>query len=404
LRTKLIHATRIISFTLNHFLVIGFIALTRKKKYENAQGVLFLELFPTENAGYFYRSKKWTEILNENGTKSEVVTIIEDREEWNELFFHNSQKYLLISLWKRFRQIKYSRKFETIIVRKELLQYNDYGKLYMEKFLLKIHPNAILDFDDDLSSAKGQPREVTNSYGKFMGEDGDKFNNSLRLYKRFIVASNYLNDKIKRETQNDSNIDTLICPTCVDYNSSSPIKNYDRAKEIITFGWIGSDNNLHLLDSIIDDLNLLLNLQKFELLVISKTPFVNEKAKFNIKHSSWAMATQTNALLKIDIGLMPLTVNDENKGKAGFKLIQYMGLGIVSIATNLTINGEIIDDEQSSFLNPPNEPWLKTFETCLDNRNNFTEIGKKARMKILNHYTFDANKMKYIEFINKGTR
>jgi glycosyltransferase involved in cell wall biosynthesis len=96
---------------------------------------------------------------------------------------------------------------------------------------------------------------------------------------------------------------------------------------------------------------------------------------------------------------MPLTQDNESKGKAGFKLFQYMGLWIVSIASAITINNEIIKDKENSFLAENNNDWFNILKNILDNEIDLTHIGTNARKTILNNFTFNANLNKYLSFI-----
>ncbi len=114
-------------------------------------GILFLENFPIENAGYQYRAKKWVDIFNNENLNAEVVTLFEDKNDFEQQFKNDDVTLFFIkSIRKRFKQCLYARKFHAVVVRRELLMFNDYGNLFMDKFLLKIHQNVILDFDDFL--------------------------------------------------------------------------------------------------------------------------------------------------------------------------------------------------------------------------------------------------------------
>ncbi len=56
-------------------------------KKNKIKGVIFLENFPFENAGYQYRASKWSEIFNNNFLKSEVLTIVETKNDFDLGFF-----------------------------------------------------------------------------------------------------------------------------------------------------------------------------------------------------------------------------------------------------------------------------------------------------------------------------
>lgn len=183
-------------FFLYFYLILSRVILLGKEKVSKQKNtILYFSAFFPDNAGYHWRVKKWAEILEKEGYSVDVVCAI-NKEEFYDLLNKDHPRFLRTYLKRRFWQIVRSRECETVIVRRELLLYNDYGNLFLEKLLLKIHPNAILDFDDDISAAKNQPRKVTNLYGRLLQEHGNKFNESLRIYQRFIVVSDYLKNKV----------------------------------------------------------------------------------------------------------------------------------------------------------------------------------------------------------------
>lgn len=377
-----------------------FLSKSRQKK---PYSILFLEVFPTENAGYQYRAAKWAQALNKKGFTCEVKTLCEDANKFEEQQSTNYSQFLRRCMRIRFRQCIYARRFETVIVRRELLLFNDYGNLFMEKFLLKIHPNVILDFDDDIAAAKKQPKKVTSLFGKLALENGDKFNQTLQLYRRFIVGTDYLKSRVLKENPYISDGQICVIPTCVDYDQE-PAKKYTTSdnNNKIVFGWIGGNHNLKLLDIVVDPLNQIAKKHQIKLVVVAGRDYSNPKASFTIENRRWSLASEKKIIKRFDIGLMPVRNNLEDRGKCGFKLIQYMGVGVVSIATNVTINGEIVEDGVNGYLvKPDNSNWLEVLEKAIYRRKQWREIGKKARQTIVTKYTFIANENMYQQFIRK---
>ncbi len=376
--------------------------IPRAKAAKNPKKILFLSAFFPENAGYIYREQKWAEIFRENGFEVEIKNTL-DKDRFYKYLETNDVRFHLTNLFKRVWQVLMSGRYDVVIVRRDLLLFNDYGNLFLEKLLLKIHPNAMLDFDDDISFAKNEPREITSSFGKLMLEDGTKFENSLRLYRKFVAGSNYLKELVLSKNAQAVERDICVVPTCVDYESH-PQKIYKSENDKpLVFGWIGSNGNLWLLEKIIPQLNELHKHFPLKLLVISGKNVVYD-VDFEIENRMWSYETQIDDLRDIDVGLMPLDNTREDKGKCGFKLIQYMGLGIVSIAGAITVNAEIIDDEKNGFLVSPDNDWSRELLKVVKSRGEFEEIGDAARRKIFENYSFAANKEKYIDFIKNTAK
>ncbi len=368
---------------------------------KNDKTLIYFDSFPFErSSGHNYRVMQWELFFNKIGISTKSITT----EKKYSVFIEytngpNLSIFIRKALFIRFFQLLKFRKYQCAIVRRELLLFNDYGNLFMEKMLLKIFPNAILDFDDDIAASKQEPRPVNTFFGKMILENGSKFTESLRLYNKFIVASSYLKQMVLDINHKISPDDVLVIPTCVNYDQYMP-KQYNLPLNMPVLGWIGGDYNYHQLDELFPVLNHLSLSHTFKLLVIGGNQYIRE-ANFPIEFIPWSLETEVDSLYKIDFGLMPLTDNAVNRGKGGFKLIQYMGLGIVSIASPITINSEIVEHGVDSFLAETPEQWEEILKMLLENKVDIIGIGKKAREKIMKNYTFEANKDKYLSFIER---
>ncbi len=392
------YRTALLFFYIHWFSFLGVLLspfISRKKK---ANSILYLAAFFPGNAGYHWRVQKWVDQLHKEGKKVSV-SIPLNGQEFKQLLDNDHQKFLIKSLKRRFWQVVRSGSYETVIVRRELLLCNDYGNLFLEKLLLKIHPNAILDFDDDLAAAKNQPKEITNLYGKLLRENGNKFNESLQRYKWFIVASDYLKKRVLEQNKEISEDAICVIPTCVDYDQYDA-KHYPENASHLTIGWIGGDYNYPLLEPVFKVLDELADQYQFSFLVIGGSP-IERQTKFPLQFSTWSLKTEITDLKKIDIGVMPLIDDEESRGKGGFKLLQYMGLGIVSIASPITINKDIVIHGKNSFLANGSEEWKRILESALKREINLVEIGSEARKRISSHFSFKAHKSTYVQFLNR---
>jgi len=360
------------------------------------RSVLYFENFPIENAGYQYRAKKWSDILNTRGFYSKVKTTVKDKTRFEQLISKQFSYFLIRSSIIRLFQILSSFKYEAIVVRRELLQYNDYGNLFMEKLLFSIHKNITLDFDDDIASAKNEGRAIS-CFGKLLFENTHKFSRSISMYNKFFVCSEWHINFIK--TLNTKALITII-PTCIDYDNLQA-KIYNLKNNTLNIGWIGSTGNQKHLELIIEPLNNITKSTKIILHIISGSPYKNTNARFNIINYKWSMCTQIKNMHKFDLGIMPLLQTKVVDGKCGFKLLQYMGLGIVGIASAIGVNKEIITQGKNGYLVNNNDDWEKVFREIISNRNQLPNIGKKARETVLKSYSFRANINNYLNSINK---
>lgn len=378
------------------FLAICFRLFPKKTKTGD---ILYLEGFPKDGSGYTYRVEHWKNLLKEQGYKVEALCVIpESSIYFKEANNKNLSNFIIKNIRIRIKQIIYSRKFKLVIVRRNLVVFNQYGNFFMEKLLKTANPNCILDFDDDIGSES--PKYTASIFQKIMLMPYNQFYGSFRFYKGFICGSNYLKEltlsKIKTEN-------FIIIPTCVNYTEIIKPKKYSLiVPETFTFGWIGGNQNLFLLKQVIPALNKISKEFKIQLLVIAGVSHYEFEAEFNVIFERFSLETEINSMMKMDIGLMPLNDSASARAKCGFKLIQYMGLGIPGIASALTVNTEIVEDKINGWLVPINQDWYPYLKEVINSYNKLPDMGKLAFNTIKERYSFEANFNKYLSFIKKN--
>lgn len=370
------------------------------KKSNFKSTVLFLEQLPEEGAGYNYRVKKWMDLFNSNNLSTESMSlVVKSNDFFRRISERNLPDFTIQSGFKRYFQIIKARKYQTVIVRRAVLIYNDYGNLFMEKLLRKVHPNILLDFDDDIATNRKQA-ERKSFFERVLLDNSNRFNESFHYYDRFIVGSDFLKKLVLERKPSVSENDICIIPTCVDYTDLEQ-KKYTNTLETITFGWIGGNHNLPLIKEIIPALNEFSKSDSIQLNIISGVKHYDFGAQFPVQFIQYSLETELEHLRQIDIGLMPLSDDAVSRGKCGFKLIQYMGLGIPSVATNITVNADIIDHNKNGWLVEPNTDWLSILEEISSKKNEFDTFGLNAQQKIDKSYSFKAHLENYMSFIRK---
>lgn len=389
-----------LALSLYPLIVLSKVWKVRRSK-RNSKSVLIFAAFWEGNAGYEYRVARWATILRQRGYLVDVHSCFTENE-FTTWVKGNSIWLYVKPAWRRFWRILRSSEYEVVIVRREILVYNDYGNLFMERMLLRIHPHAILDFDDDLAAAKSG---LANGslFGKLLFQTKTKFEVAVNLYRNFLPGSPYLASRFLEPVYKNSSLNEqvsyLVLPTCVDYEDEIP-RNYmkDPVGSTVKFGWIGSVGNLYLLDYVLPYLSKLNSVYPIELIVISGINYPSN-CVFPVRNISWSMTSQLDSLRQIDIGLMPLLDEVKDVGKCGFKLIQYMGIGIVPVASAIGVNKEIIQHNINGFLVEPDQSWHQVLIKVIEDKENFFAIGASAREAINKRYSFKANEQPFLEFL-----
>ncbi len=93
---------------------------------------------------------------------------------------------------------------------------------------------------------------------------------------------------------------------------------------------------------------------------------------------------------------MPLNNDAWSEGKCGFKLIQYLSLGIPAIANSVGVNKQIIEDGKNGILADNAEQWEKAIRVLLDNEEKRREMGEAGRKKMIAEYSIESQKDNFI--------
>jgi glycosyltransferase involved in cell wall biosynthesis len=184
------------------------------------------------------------------------------------------------------------------------------------------------------------------------------------------------------------NANVAIVPTAVDINHRyNLLVNQEVLKPSI--GWTGSHSTMKYLDTVIPVIKELERVRNFDFYVIS-----NKEPEFqlrSLKFIKWTEAAEINDLSKINIGIMPLEEDRWSEGKCGFKIIQYLALGIPAVASPVGVNKKIIKDSLTGFLCTEEEEWYNAISALLDDANLRNEMGRIGREKIIKEYSIQAN-------------
>jgi glycosyltransferase involved in cell wall biosynthesis len=119
-----------------------------------------------------------------------------------------------------------------------------------------------------------------------------------------------------------------------------------------------------------------------------------------IEFVRWNKESEIDDLMELDIGLMPLPDTEWAHGKCGFKILQYMALGIPTVASAVGVNSDIIDHGVDGLLCADAEEW-KTNLTRLLSQSELRETFRSAgRRKVESRYSVAGNAPAFLATLN----
>jgi glycosyltransferase involved in cell wall biosynthesis len=187
--------------------------------------------------------------------------------------------------------------------------------------------------------------------------------------------------------------DVRIIPTVVNSESyHNRLRDQKNGKLVI--GWTGTFTNLYNLQLITKVIQKLQEKYDFNFLIIANRD--PKLQNLNYTYQKWDIKTEIQDLLQMHIGIMPLINSEVEMGKCAFKAIQYMSLGIPPVVSPVGVNKSVVEDGITGFWANDENEWMVKLEKLIANAELRSEMGIKAREKIINAYSVKANQQKFI--------
>ena len=269
------------------------------------------------------------------------------------------------------------------------LWYTPYGPPVFERIVTLIHGKVIYDIDDMIFLGH------TSSANKLLMFLKGK-NKMISLIKRsdhVITCTPHLDSFVRKFNQKTTDISSTI-----NTDNYIPVNQYSNEKPL-TIGWSGSHSTskyVYLLQEVLLDLS---KTHEFKLLVIGDKSFHIDG--LDCESVNWAEETEVQELQRIDIGIYPLPNEEWVLGKSGLKALQYMALGIPTIASAIGANYRVIENGVSGVLVDTDTAWKSAIEKYILDPELRRSHGEMARRRVESLYSVKANEPIYLDVINK---
>ena len=342
--------------------------------------ILFLSKYNRDGASSRYRFYNYKPYFDKNDIEFCVKPLLDNNYVLN-LYSGNKFRVFAqksVSILKRLTLLIFkSDDYDLIVIEKELFPNMPY---VVEKILLKGKRYA-LDFDDYIATAY-----KTNPVKRVFLEN--KIDKLAQKAKLVTVGNHWYFEEIKSDN-------LIYLPTVIN------LKEYPQTKQsyesnVITIVWIGSLYTGKYLKIVIPVLQQLAKKYPIKLKVIGVDIAI---VGVDLEIIKWRESTEVEELLSSDIGIMPLENTIWEKGKCGFKLIQYMACGLPVVATAAPANEEIVDDNVSGFLVYREEDWYTSLEKLIVSADTREQFGKAGRRKIESNYSYQIWGGRYCGFL-----
>jgi len=259
-------------------------------------------------------------------------------------------------------------------------------------FLLqKANRNLIFDVDDAVmfhELERSQP---------IAGNFFRRFAKTAALSCCVVTGNAYLADFARAARTERDRCNVYELPTPIDTDRLHAKTQYAQ-QQGFTIGWLGTKGNLKQLVKLAEPLRAVQKEAPDSRLLIVADASIDLPG-VHVEYTPWRAQDEQKLLQSFDVGIMPLEDTLWNRGKGGYKLLQYMAAGLPAIASPVGINEEIVADGKNGFLASHPETWrarLLELACSLELRQC---IGQAARATVLERYSLSAYLEKYCRII-----
>lgn len=331
--------------------------------------VLLLSRYARLGASSRLRSYQYLPLLRAEGIEVEASPLLRDNY-IRRLYAGGGVNWLEVvaDYAYRMRQLLAAGGFDLLWIEKELFPSLPASA---ERLLGAVGVPYVVDYDDAVFHVYEQS---TNPLKRFLRR---KIDVVMRAAALVVCGNAYL----ARHATAAGARRVEVVPTAIDLDRYAVVER--AAREGVVVGWIGTPNTVKYLDIVLPALRELAARRRVQLRVIGAELSV---PGLDVECRPWSEDTEVRNLADLDIGIMPLTDTPVERGKCGYKLIQYMGCGLPVVASPVGVNRDIVAEGVSGYLAATPERWRCVLSDLCADADKRRRMGVAGRARVEQRY------------------
>lgn len=331
-----------------------------------------------------YRLYQFRPYLEAAGIEVDVQPLVDDRY-LDELFAgRRSRGYIMGRFVKRFSALMRARRYDLLFVEREIFPYLP---ALAERLLAMSGLKLVIDIDDAVFLQYSESSSFLKR--KLLG---NKIDNVLRSSALVLAGNDFLKSYAEKYARN-----VIQFPTVVDTERFVPLNARPEQKPPVV-GWIGNPLTVRWLDVIGPALTRVASQEDFILRLVGSDPIAIDGV--NVVGKAWSEMEEVADLRSFDIGIMPLDGSDWCRGKCSLKLLQYMSVGVASVASPTAGAPQIINDGTNGFLAATGEEWEEKLLRLIRSPDLRVTMGQRGREWVEENYNLANYGPRLAEYLN----
>ncbi|HCI53572.1 MAG TPA: glycosyl transferase family 1 [Gallionella sp.] len=294
---------------------------------------------------------------------------------------------ILKAYWLRLRFILKAKQFDLVWLEYELLPWLP---AWLELTLFPRNVPLVVDYDDAIFHRYDQHR--FRLVRKLLGH---KIDAVMRRAAVVVVGNEYLGDRARQAGAKR----VVVLPTVVDATRYAVVEKVNA--QAVTIGWIGQPSTAKYLSQLVPELNGIL--AKHGARIVAIGPKTEQFQFLPVVVKPWAEDTEVADIQKFDIGIMPLSESLWERGKCGYKLIQYMACGKPVVATPIGVNNIIVRHGENGFLANAVAEWCEALDKLCGDAVLRKRMGEEGRKIVEENYSLQVAAPRLAEIFRSVT-
>jgi len=355
--------------------------------------VLFLLPYPVNTVpGQRLKFEQYFNYFRDNNVEIKVCSFISPRFYkvlYKKGYYLTKIFYTLKGYILRLRDVFSARKFDMVYL---FLWLTPFGLSLFEFLLKKMNKPIVYDIDDLVYLPHSSDANKFTSLLK----NKNRITVNMKMADHIIVCTEYLRRYTLQYNKKVTNISSTIDTR--KYFVNNPYSNSRR----VVVGWSGSHSTARYLHTLADVLRKLQRKYGIGIKIIGDKDF--QIPEVEIEAQNWKPETEVQDLQKMDIGVYPLPDEEWVLGKSGLKALQYMGIGIPVVCTEIGEVLRFIQDNVNGLLAKTQEEWFEKLSLLIENPGLRRKIGAAGRKTVEEKFSLDVNAPRYLQILEEVYR
>lgn len=261
-----------------------------------------------------------------------------------------------------------------------------------ERLILRHRLPIVYDLDDAFFVPYDQHRSAA-----VRAVLGGKLEPLLRHAAAVTCGNDYLRAHAARFNSN-----AIVVPTVVDTDRYVAAKRTADAPPVI--GWLGSPTTWANVRPLLPVLKRLHEDTGVRIRVVGAGRAADGDRFNGMDIVDWTEASEVSEVQRFTVGIMPLIDAPFQRGKSGYKLVQYMACGLPTVASPVGVNGQIVVEGESGLLATEEAEWERALRLLLADPQLRETMGRNGRERAVADYSLVSQAPRLVDLFRSVAR